>query len=222
MDRHNIRRASATDRAERGDAAGEPAEDARVAVSAAVASDLTAAQRHRHRPSRAPRAFDRPREEQTWPTPLLVRTTPVPMTAVDHGWPGRPRPAVPLYQRRLDHRTDCIVSTFRTRTDVRTVAGRRRGMTTHRRPVAIVGDIRAVGRGTEAHDVDLYAGPAVTYRRMRMGGFDRVMGVASLPAAMMAVARTLHVRSVMSPRRAVIATVAVMVLVMSAVGTSLA
>ncbi len=204
MERHNIHRANQGD-----DDAGDdlPGRDR---------------QRCRYRPSQRPVAFDRPREEQTWPSPLLVRTSPPRMTLSDAhpDWPGRKRPAVPAYQRRLDRHTDGIVSSFRSRQAGRTMAGRRRGMTTHRRPLAVVGATLAIGRGTDAHIDTLFAGSPMVYRRLRAGGAG--LSRETIREATRRLIEELHGSAVVSPRRAVIAMVAVVVLVMGAMGTGLA
>lgn len=204
MERHNIHRANQGD----GQVGGDSLQRDR--------------QRCRYRPSHRPVAFDRPREEQTWPAPLLVRTSPLRMMPSDAhpDWPGRKRPAVPAYQRRLDRHTDGIVSSFWSRREGRMMAGRRRGMTTHRRPLAVVGDTLAIGRGTDAHIETLFAGTPMVYRRLRVGG-------GGLPGASIRDLRAwlieeLHGSAMVSPRRAVIAMVAVVVLVMGAMGTGLA
>lgn len=204
MERHNIHRANQGDGQTRGDLPGQDR------------------QRCRYRPSRRPVAFDRPREEQTWPAPLLVRTSPPRMTPSDAhpDWPGRKRPAVPAYQRRLDRHTDGIVSSFRSRREGRTMAGRRRGMTTHRRPLAVVGETLVVGRGTDAHIETLFAGSPMIYRRLRVGGAG--LSGEAIRELRSRLIQELHGSAVVSPRRAVIAMVAVVVLVMGAMGTGLA
>lgn len=174
------------------------------------------------RRARRPVAIDRPREEQTWPAPMVVRATPPRMTSdVENPcWPGRPRPAVPLYQQRLDRHADSIVATFRVHQEHRTMAGRRRGLTTHRRPCAIVSDPFLLGRGSEAHYREKFSGSRPQYRRLRVGG----MG-ASVEGFREAVNQVIHNvggMPVVSPRRAAIALLAVMVLVMGAVGTGMA
>lgn len=202
MERHNIRRAT------------------QIAASTDSPRLWRDDDRCRYRPARRPVAFTRPREEQTWPTPLVVRAAPPRMTPNDAhpDWPGRKRPAVPLYQRRLDRHTDGIVRSFHSHPDGRTMAGRRRGLTTHRRPLAVVRETLALGRGTDLHDERMFAGPPVVYWRLRTGGglFDGVVrGHAAIGAG-------LRGSALLSPRHAVIAMVAVVVLLMGAMGTGLA
>jgi uncharacterized protein YvpB/nucleoid-associated protein YgaU len=174
----------------------------------------------RYRPVEAPVAIDRPRAEQTWPAPIEVRTTPPRVTASDAhpDWPGRRRPAVPAYQRRLDRHTDGIVRSFRVHQEQRTVCGRRRGLTTHRRPVALMRETVCLGRGTEAHYRNLYGECRPVYRRFRMGG--EIMLGERISEWLGAVAH--GPRRSVGPRRAVIAMVAVVVLLMSTVGSGLA
>ncbi len=100
------------------------------------------------------------------------------------------------------------------------MAGRRRGMTTHRRPLAGVGGTLAVGRGTAGHVDTLFAGSPMIYRRLRFGG--PWLSGEMIRALMSDLARALQGSAVVSPRRAVIAMVAVVVLVMGAMGTGLA
>lgn len=100
------------------------------------------------------------------------------------------------------------------------MAGRRRGLTTHRRPLAVVGETHPIGRGTDGHIQLLFSGSPIIYRRLRIGGAgwspERVRALVSdMP-------QSLHASALLSPRRAVIAMVAVVVLVMGAVGTGLA
>ncbi len=204
MERHNVWRTSGQ--------GATPAREHRWSDSA----------ESRYRPSRQPVAIDRPREEQTWPAPLEVRATPPPMVADDAhtGWPGRKRPAVPAYQRRLDRHTDGIVRSFRMQQEHRTVCGRRRGMTTHRRPLAVMDAPVQLGRGTDAHYEALYAGAAPEYRRMRMGG--AWMTGEMLRDVLGGFAHVLRGSGSAGPRRAVIATIAVLVLLMGTVGSGLA
>ena len=93
-------------------------------------------------------------------------------------------------------------------------------MTTHRRPLAVVGETLALGRGTDAHYQTLYAGSPIVYRRLRVGGSgmfgDRVREM------MTSMKGALRGSMVVSPRSAVIAMVAVVVLLMGAMGTGLA
>jgi uncharacterized protein YvpB len=135
-------------------------------------------------------------------------------------WPGRKRPAVPAYQRRLDRLTDGIVRSFRVQQEHRTVCGRRRGMTTHRRPVAVMGETVQLGRGADAHYEAIYAGSTPEFRRFRVGGerIVRERGTRRLGGIL----RGVHPQMLISPRRAVIAMVAVVVLLMSTVGSGLA
>lgn len=100
------------------------------------------------------------------------------------------------------------------------MAGRRRGMTTHRRPLAVVGATLAVGRGTDAHIDTLFAGSPMVYRRLRVGGFG--LSGKTIREVRARLIEALHGSVAVSPRRAVIAMVAVVVLVMGAMGTGLA
>jgi uncharacterized protein YvpB len=139
----------------------------------------------------------------------------------DHpGWPGRKRPAVPAYQQRLDRHTDGIVNTFRVQQQRRTVSGRRRGLTTHRRPLAVMGEMTMLGRGTEAHYEAMYSRVAPEYRRLRIGG-DWMLG-KRVGEIVSSVSHGVFGGSPASPRRAVIAMLAVVVLLMSTIGTGLA
>jgi uncharacterized protein YvpB len=201
MDRHNVWRAT-------------PAK-------AAAGHRWQGATDARFRPAERPVAIDRPREEQTWPAMTAARTAPV-MTADDAHpeWPGRKRPAVPAYQRRLDRHTDGIVRSFRVQRDQRSVCGRRRGLTTHRRPLALMGETTCLGRGTEAHYRTVFGERGPEYRRLRMGG-DLMIG-ERIGELVGTVARGLRGGPALAPRRAVIAMVAVVVLLMSTVATGMA
>jgi uncharacterized protein YvpB/transposase-like protein len=147
----------------------------------------------------------------------MAEPRPVPTPVADDAhpeWPGRPRPAVPAYQRRLDRHTDGIVRAFRVHQEQRSVSGRRRGLTTHRRPLALMGETTCLGRGTEAHYRQLYGDRRPEYRRLRMGG--HLMVGEKLAEMLGAFGHGL------APRRAVIAMVAVAVLLMSTMATGLA
>ena len=188
--------------------------------------DATSAKRHRwegcttrrFRPTSHRVFSDRPREEQTWPTFTTPTTEAAVQTDPDAHpeWPGRRKPPVACYQRRIDRHTDGMVRGLGVRSSARTVTGRRRGMTTHRRPVAVLGTAQALGRGCESHYARVYStGRSIEYRRFRSGGsipFD-------IGAAMQGV---LAGFATPNPRRAVIATIAVIVLVISTVGTGMA
>jgi uncharacterized protein YvpB/LysM repeat protein len=200
MDRHNVWRASR---------------------SRAAGHRWQGATETRYRPARPSIAIDRPREEQTWPAMTDGRTAPV--MAVDDAhpeWPGRTRPAVPAYQRRLDRHTDGIVRSFRVHQDHRTVSGRRRGLTTHRRPLALMRDTQCLGRGTEAHYRRLFGETGPPYRRLRMGG--SLMVGERIGEMLGTIGRGLRGGPTLAPRRAVIAMVAVVVLLMSTMATGLA
>lgn len=172
----------------------------------------------RFRPAVDSVASDRPRAEQTWPTyrGLHVPLRLEPVSGKDQEWPGRPRPAVPCYQRRLDRHTDGMVRSLRMPGEQRTVTGRRRGMITHRRPMAVMQGAQPIGRGTEEHYEALYGSDrSPVYRRMRVGG-DWTFGVGQM------VTSALSGFAAPSPRRAMIATIAVIILVVSTVGSGLA
>ncbi len=175
----------------------------------------------RFRPAERPVAIDRPREEQTWPA--MVETRPAPPLVTDPvhpEWPGRKPPAVPAYQRRLDRHTDGVVRTFRVHQDRRSVSGRRRGLTTHRRPLALMTDTYCLGRGTEDHYRRLFGDTGPQYRRLRMGG-DLMVG-ERVGEMLRSIGHGWRGGPALAPRRAVIATIAVMILVMSTVATGLA
>ncbi len=175
----------------------------------------------RFRPAERPVAIDRPREEQTWPA--MVETRPAPPLVTDPvhpEWPGRKPPAVPAYQRRLDRYSDGVVRTFRVHQDRRSVSGRRRGLTTHRRPLALMTDTYRLGRGTEDHYRRLFGDTGPQYRRLRMGG-DLMVG-ERVGEMLRSIGHGWRGGPALAPRRAVIATIAVMILVMSTVATGLA
>lgn len=204
MDRHNVWRVTGSK--------GRPTRDHRWRGS----------DRARYRPAQQPVAIDRPRAEQTWPAPLQVRSSPPRMVPNDAHpeWPGRDRPAVPAYQRRLDRLTDGIVRSYRVHQQHRTVAGRRRGLTTHRRPLAVMGKPVTLGRGDDAHYLAIYASTAPEFRRFRMGG-ERSVGERGEEMAT-GIMSGMRPQALISPRSAVIAMVAVIVLLMSTVGSGLA
>lgn len=200
MDRHNVWRATRVRAAEH-------------RWQAATAS--------RFRPAQRPVAIDRPREEQTWPAMVETRpASPLVTDPVHPEWPGRKRPAVPAYQRRLDRHTDGLVRSFRVHQDRRAVSGRRRGLTTHRRPLALMTDTQCLGRGTEEHYRRLFGDTGPQYRRLRIGG--ELMVGKRIGEMLGSIGRGWRGGPVLAPRRAVIATIAVMVLVMSTVATGLA
>lgn len=178
--------------------------------------------RSRFRPTQRSVAIDRPREEQTWPAPFEVRTTPPRMIPDDAHpeWPGRKRPAVPAYQRRLDRHTDSLVETLKTHKGRQTVSGRRRGLTTHRRPLALVNPPVVLGRGSESHYRELFSGSTPVYRRLRIGG-EGILG-HRVGGLLNKLGDGLRGTASVSPRRAAIAMVAVLVLVVSTVGVGLA